>query len=84
MTCAASIIYPIILKKSDVLFAAPTPQAYVQSVIKFMKKVIVAIESSMIVGQRVVGTAQGCTFPSITWFLVRRYFMSAYDIDPIK
>jgi len=75
-------MYPMTLKKFDVLFAAPTPHRYVQRVIKFKKKVTVDIESSIMVGQRVVGTAQGCTFPAITWFLVRKYFVSAYDMDP--
>jgi hypothetical protein len=49
-----------------------------------MKNEMVAIERSIMVGQRVVGTAQGCTFPAMTWFLVRRYFASVYDKEPTK
>jgi hypothetical protein len=51
---------------------------------KFMKNVIVAMERSMKVGHRVVGTAQGCTCPAITWFFVRKYFASENDKDPTR
>ena len=65
------------------MFAAPTPQQYAKSVIRFMKKVTVAMPRSMAVGQIVVGVTQGCRFPSITWLRVRKYFARANERVPI-
>jgi hypothetical protein len=81
--CINRKIYPSTLVTELALFAAPTPQQYAKIVIRFMKKVTVAMARSMIVGQIVVGVTQGCTPPSITWLRVRKYFARAYERVPI-
>jgi len=66
----------------EVVFAAPTPQIYEQIVMKFIISVTVAMESSIIVGQSLVGEAHGCTSPAMTLFFVRKYLASEKESVP--
>jgi hypothetical protein len=65
------------------LFATSKPHMYVQTLIRFMKKVTTAIPSSMNVGQSVAGVTHGCTFPAMIMFFVRKYLASVYERSPI-